>query len=173
MRTIANLTCAAMLCLAPPVFATSAFAKQAGANQAQPEAEAPPQPSTTEQMLETARLRYAVRSPRADPCPPEQAGVIVVCRRLEDPESQRVPGTIDQAIAAGAAVNDGLPRAPDLMGIPDGGVSVGGGCFVPPCPPPAAIMIDLKALPEPPPGSDAASYGYQPPPAPGSATGAP
>jgi hypothetical protein len=33
------------------------------------------------------------------------------------------------------------------------------GCFIPPCPPPKALMIDLKAIPEAPPGSDADRVG--------------
>lgn len=144
-----------MLCLPAAAFATP--------QQPDGPADTAPRTVSAEQVMTNARLVYAVRPPRRDPCPPEQEGVIVVCRRLEDPESQRVPGTIDEAIEADAPVPDGLPRAPDLFGIPDGGVSVAGGCFFPPCPPPTAIMIDLKALPEPPPGSDAAAYGYQPP----------
>jgi hypothetical protein len=29
------------------------------------------------------------------------------------------------------------------------------GCFIPPCPPPPALIIDIKALPTPPAGSEA------------------
>ena len=45
--------------------------------------------------------------------------------------------------------------APDLFGIPNHGVVVARGCFIGPCPPPKALIIDIEALPEAPPGSDA------------------
>ena len=47
------------------------------------------------------------------------------------------------------------PRAPDTFGIPNHGMVVGRGCFIPPCPPEQPIIIDLDAIPEAPPGSDA------------------
>lgn len=47
------------------------------------------------------------------------------------------------------------PRAPDLFGIPDHGVVAARGCFIGPCPPEQPIIIDLDAIPEAPPGSDA------------------
>ncbi|BDI59672.1 hypothetical protein [Qipengyuania nanhaisediminis] len=40
-------------------------------------------------------------------------------------------------------------------GIFRGAPTIGGLCLIPPCPPEAAIMIDIEALPEAPPGSDA------------------
>lgn len=111
---------------------------------------------TVEQMLDRARQLYAVRPPAVDPCPPQQAGEIVVCRRVEDPEKLRVPSPTDDAVEQGRPVYD-VPRAPDLLGLPS--------CEVVKCQgfgsvPPPAVMIDLKALPEPPAGSDAAAYGY-------------
>lgn len=160
MRAFAKLTCAALLVLPAPALAQDSAsappADQAPAN----DATAAPALLTAEQALERASTLYAVRVPRADPCPPQKAGEIVVCRRLEDPDSLRVPSPTDDAIANGQAIGDGVPRAPDLFGIQGGGVKVAGGCFFPPCPPPTAIMIDLKAIPEPPAGSDAAAYGY-------------
>lgn len=116
---------------------------------------------SAEQAATRAHQVYTVRPQRFSPCPPERAGEIVVCRRLEDPETLRVPSPTDQAIADGKPVDDGLPRAPYVLGLPS--------CDVVKCHsigsvPPPALMIDLKALPEPPPGSDAASFGYQPPP---------
>ena len=52
-------------------------------------------------------------------------------------------------------MNRGDPRTPDVFGIPNHGVVVARGCFIGPCPPPKALMIDIEALPEAPPGSDA------------------
>lgn len=118
-------------------------------------------PLDTQEAIARARQVYSVRPPRPEPCPPEREGEIVVCRRLEDPETLRVESATDAAIAAGKAVPDGLPRAPDVFGLPS--------CEVVKCMgfgsvPPAPLIIDLKAIPEPPPGSDAAGYGYQAPP---------
>ncbi|MGC1271292.1 MAG: hypothetical protein WA842_11945 [Croceibacterium sp.] len=153
-----------MLVLPAPALAQDSAPPPASPAQASPEqaspaqeGEAAPSPAllTAEQALERASALYAVRVPRADPCPPQKAGEIVVCRRLEDPESLRVPSPTDDAIANGQAVGDGVPRAPDLFGIPGNGVSIGFGSV-----PPPALMIDLKAIPEPPAGSDAAAYGY-------------
>lgn len=121
--------------------------------------EAPP-PKTANPMLETARRVYSVRPSRAESCPSEREGEIVVCRRIEDPETLRVPSATEAAIAAGKPVYDGLPRAPDVFGLPSCEIvkCIGFGSV-----PPPPLIIDLKAIPEPPPGSDAASYGYQPP----------
>lgn len=105
--------------------------------------------ATAEEALETARRAYRVTEPRRVACPQGEPGVIVVCQQRIDPDNLRVPSETDRAVAAGQAVDDGVPRAPDLYGGMAGGVTVMRGCFVPPCPPPAAIMIDLEAIPEP------------------------
>ena len=157
MRAFAKLTCAALLALPTPALAQDSGAAAPEPSAADPAQDGAASPAllTAEQALEKARTLYAVRVPRADPCPPQKAGEIVVCRRVEDPDSLRVPSPTDDAIANGQAVGDGVPRAPDLFGIPGGGVSIGFGSVAPP-----AVMIDLKAIPEPPAGSDAAAYGY-------------
>ena len=69
-----------------------------------------------------------------------------------DPEADRYPGR--ESLESVQSTNDGLPRAPDLAPKYPG-VVVARGCFIPPCPPPPMIFIDVKALPEAPPGSDA------------------
>lgn len=122
----------------------------------QPDDGASPAILTAEQALEKARSLYAVRPPAEDPCPPQKAGEIVVCRQVEDPEKLRVPSSTDDAIERGVPVYD-VPRAPEVLGLPScGEVKCQGFGSVPP----PAVMIDLKALPEPPAGSDAAAYGY-------------
>ena len=79
------------------------------------------------------------------------ADEIVVC--AEDPEKYRYPGR--EELDSAKSIRDGLPRAPDLEPkYPKGQVSLKG-CFIPPCPPPAMVFIDVKALPEAPAGSDA------------------
>ena len=76
---------------------------------------------------------------------------IVVCAPRELHEN-RYPGR--EQLDSVRSTYDGLPRAPDLRPVYPGPV-VARGCFIPPCPPPQMIFIDVKALPEAPPGSDA------------------
>ena len=76
---------------------------------------------------------------------------IVVCAPRESREN-RFPGR--EQLESVRSTYDGLPRAPDLRPVYPGPV-VARGCFIPPCPPPKMIFIDVKALPEAPAGSDA------------------
>jgi hypothetical protein len=79
------------------------------------------------------------------------ADEIVVCAPA-DPEADRYPGR--EGLESVQSTDDGLPRAPDLAPKYPG-VVVARGCFIPPCPPPPMVFIDVKALPQAPPGSDA------------------
>ena len=79
------------------------------------------------------------------------ASEIVVCAP-RDRDKDRFPGR--ETLESVRSTYDGLPRAPDLRPVYPGPV-VARGCFIPPCPPPKMIFIDVKALPEAPPGSDA------------------
>ena len=79
------------------------------------------------------------------------ANEIVVCAP-RDPDADRYPGR--ETLESVQSTNDGLPRAPDLAPKYPG-IVVARGCFIPPCPPPPMVFIDVKALPEAPPGSDA------------------
>jgi hypothetical protein len=83
--------------------------------------------------------------------PAEVRNEIVVCAPL-DPDRDRYPGR--ETLESVQSTKDGLPRAPDLAPKYPG-VVVARGCFIPPCPPPAMVFIDVKALPEAPEGSDA------------------
>ncbi|WP_306087874.1 hypothetical protein [Qipengyuania flava] len=83
------------------------------------------------------------------------SGEIVVCRRRRDNGEFAVDENGSQRRYAEETMNKGDPRTPDLFGIPDHGVVVARGCFIGPCPPPKALIIDIEALPEAPPGSDA------------------
>ena len=76
---------------------------------------------------------------------------IVVCAP-RDSDKDRFPGR--EQLDSVRSTYDGLPRAPDLRPVYPGPV-VARGCFIPPCPPPKMIFIDVKALPEAPAGSDA------------------
>jgi hypothetical protein len=91
---------------------------------------------------------------------PRPGGEIVVCGTAEDPDKYRVKSSedLDPKMA-----KDVVPRAPDLYNLPVPamvGASVTfKGCFVPPCPAPMPLLIDLKKIPEAPPGSDADRVG--------------
>jgi hypothetical protein len=114
---------------------------------------------TAEQAVNTAREVYgpALPSQSPEPCPEARPDEIVVCREIVEDDRYRVRSSTDDAIEAGAVVDDGLPRAPDLgpQALP---IVVARGCFIPPCPKPPAYMIDFASIPEAPRGSDAARY---------------
>lgn len=83
------------------------------------------------------------------------SGEIVVCGRSgENTDGVWNKGEWERRHAA-ETMNKGNPQAPEAFGIPNHGTPVARGCFIGPCPPPLAIMIDIEALPEAPPGSDA------------------
>jgi hypothetical protein len=132
-----------------------AAAQQRGADS---EAEGPPAPEhlTEQDMVDAARTRLRTVRDRK-PCPVGKPGEIVVC--AQDPEDFSVPSDVD----TGVDTSDGMPRAPDLFGIQPGGVVIARGCFIGPCPRKMPPIIDLKAIPEAPPGSDAARWkeGYE------------
>jgi hypothetical protein len=114
-----------------------------------------PSSTTAEEALAHAAAAYGPPDTRAEPeCPPHQPGAeIVVCAEREEQSQFRVQssGELDPA---GAGARGGVPRAPDV-GTVYPGMVVAKGCFIPPCPPPMPVLIDLKAIPEAPPGSDA------------------
>ena len=112
----------------------------------------PPGP-TAEELMANARARYAIEQPRHEICPRARDDEIVVCREIDDPERYRVPSDADSGV-----IRDHVPRAPDLEPKYPG-VAVAKGCFIPPCPRPMPTMIDLAAIPEAPPGSDADRIG--------------
>ncbi len=81
----------------------------------------------------------------------------MVCAKTEDQEQFRVQSSAELD-PTGAGARGGVPRAPDV-GTNYPGMVVARGCFIPPCPPPMPKIIDLKAIPEAPPGSDADRVG--------------
>ncbi|WP_336987520.1 hypothetical protein [Altererythrobacter aquiaggeris] len=114
---------------------------------------ASPAGATAEEALADARAAYGPADDRAR-CPETNGQEIVVCIEPQDDSDFRVESSGDLD-PDGAGSDDGLPRAPDVFGIPDiGGVTIAG-CFLPPCPPPPAYIIDFDTIPEPPEGSDA------------------
>ena len=113
------------------------------------------EPVTAEQALESAKRAYSppdLRPTRECPAP-ALVGEIVVCAQPEPAGKYRVPSSADLD-PTGLGARDGKPHAPDQITNYPGPV-VANGCFIPPCPPPMPVLIDLKAIPEAPPGSDA------------------
>ena len=82
-------------------------------------------------------------------------GEIVVCRKRSGDENRLYDKEAAERRHAERTMNHNDPQAPDLFGIPNHGTVVARGCFIPPCPPPPAYMIDFDELPDTPKGSDA------------------
>jgi hypothetical protein len=124
-----------------------------------PAATVRPAGATAEEVLADAKEVYGPPDSRAKPaCPtPKPGDEIVVCGKGEDQSRYRVQssGELDPT---GKGAKDIVPRAPDV-GTVYPGVVVAKGCFIPPCPPPMPVLIDLKAIPDAPPGSDAERAG--------------
>ncbi|WP_299195106.1 hypothetical protein [uncultured Erythrobacter sp.] len=86
-------------------------------------------------------------------------GEIIVCRQLGEDPSNYYSGNREDATRryAEETAFAGDILAPDVAGagIFRGPATVGGLCIIPPCPKDPALIIDVEALPEAPPGSDA------------------
>ena len=109
---------------------------------------------TAEQVIAEAEKVYSLpkRGAQAE-CPmPKPGEEIVVCAQQEDSGAFRTASSSDLD-PTGAGARGGVPHADVGTNYP--GVAVASGCFIPPCPPPMPVLIDLKAIPEAPPGSDA------------------
>jgi len=129
-------------------------AAQSGALDAVGEAEGEPAVDpAVRARLEAARRRTAVTSVQSRCDRPRQGDEIVVC--VDRGEDLRVPTTAESdpsSLAARRARNNGVPLAPQL----DRGSCKGQpGCIVGGWTPPPLYLIDLKAIPEAPEGSDA------------------
>lgn len=111
-----------------------------------------PDPAVAERLA-AARSRLGIESVQSRCKAARKAGEIVVC--VDRGEDLRVPSTAESdpaSLAARRALNNGIPRAPQL----DRGSCKGqAGCVVGGWAPPPIYVIDLAALPEAPAGSDA------------------
>ncbi|WFL78797.1 hypothetical protein P7228_06970 [Altererythrobacter arenosus] len=121
-----------------------------------------PDGSTRIDVLATTEELYGPEPPMED-CSDEQeaailSGEIVVCRRKQDQRKFRtMPESDAKKRYARETMHAGDILPPDVAGegIFRGPATVGGLCFIPPCPKDPALIIDIEALPEAPPGSDA------------------
>lgn len=103
---------------------------------------------TAEQALANAQAVYSAAPKKVEPCPEATGDEVVVCARHEDPAKQYVPSNTDSGDP-----NDGVPHAPDVSTLPScAGATM---CSRVGKQPRQLYIIDLKAIPEPPAGSDA------------------
>ena len=112
---------------------------------------------TAEQVTADAEAAYGPPPPEPK-CAPQEGDEIVVCAEEEQDQSQfRVKSSNELDPESEEALDDGLPRAPDVAGpgIFRGKPTISGLCLIPPCPSDPAYLIDFSELPETPPGSDA------------------
>lgn len=122
-------------------------------------AQAESQPETTaENVIASAKQAYGPPPPEPK-CDPQQGDEIVVCAEEQEQSQFRVKSSSELDPTGEEAIDDGLPRAPDVAGpgIFKGPATIGGLCVpgLQKCPPPPALLIDFSELPEAPPGSDA------------------
>lgn len=90
------------------------------------------------------------------------SGEIVVCRKLPVDNLDRFAVSREAWLEqyANETMNAGTILAPDVDNTQHPFAGIGAsvtitGCFIPPCPPPQPILIDVEGLPPPPSGSDA------------------
>ncbi len=161
----ARALCGAIFCapfvlafMAMPVAAQEGAPTQVSTSEAEPDAQRP--------AGDVIDILVPVPTTPYDPgaeaqCEREQdaasiAQEIVVCARRRDDSRFRTSSDSRKRYAEETAfIND--PQAPDVAGagIFRGPATISGLCFIPPCPPPKAIIIDVGALPQAPVGSDA------------------
>jgi hypothetical protein len=133
-----------------------------GTAAAQEQSASDTQSENVQNILADADRLYGPPPPMED-CSAEQeaailSGEIIVCRRRKDQsEFRTLPSDEAQSRYAEETMNRGNPQTPDVAGpgIFRGPATMGGLCLIPPCPKDPVIIIDIAALPEAPPGSDA------------------
>lgn len=133
---------AILLAISLPALPSAALAQEdpAAASQARVEA-----------MIDKANAQYMPRrTPRCGTAAASAPGEIVVC--APDNERERVPSSSESDPLSQQATNTGVPHAPNFARLP--------GCAAPGAhcggwAPPPVYMIDMKAIPEAPEGSDA------------------
>ncbi|WP_084279315.1 hypothetical protein [Novosphingobium sp. B1] len=122
--------------------ATSAHAQQAGAASGPSAAPVQSDSEVARNLLTTSQTQRCRPMQRSD-------GTIVVCGGKEASDRERVP--LRDETDGAKSTDDGLPRAPNVSGLRDcsrGCVGLGGKAR-------EIYIFDIKALPPPPPGSDA------------------
>lgn len=115
---------------------------------AQTPAEAPADSAQTEVNAEIAqRLLTAGQPKKCEKAGPD--GAIVVCGGRAESEKERLP--LRDQLESAKSTRDGLPRAPNVSGLPD----CSRGCIGFGSAPAPMYFFDITKLPEAPPDSDA------------------
>jgi len=115
---------------------------------AQTSAEAPADSAQTEVNAEIAqRLLTAGQPKKCEKAGPD--GAIVVCGGRAESEKERLP--LRDQLESAKSTRDGLPRAPNVSGLPD----CSRGCIGFGSAPAPMYFFDITKLPEAPPDSDA------------------
>lgn len=143
-RRVAVLAAFALLFGAAPV-----AAQQTGTGSAPVQGPAAPAGSTVQDDASVAQRLLS--GSQAERCRPMQRsdGTIVVCGGKEASDKERIP--LRDETDGAKSTDTGVPRAPNVSGLRDcsrGCIGLGGV-------PPQMYYFDIKALPAPPPGSDA------------------
>lgn len=118
----------------------------------------PPAHTAVDDVLAKEREVYGtppVRPKHAeDDCPAPAGGsneIVVCAKKREDSAQFRVKSTAELDPKSRQNLDDGLPRGPDVSGLPD----CSSGCIRMGKTPPQIHLIDLSKIPEAPEGSDA------------------
>lgn len=111
----------------------------------------PTPPRTAETVVREAEAAYGPPPPQPK-CERSSGDEIVVCAEKQEQSQFRVQPTSELDPESDQALNDGVPRAPDVAGP---GIFHGKPTFTMGEPPPPALIVDVTALPQAPPGSDA------------------
>lgn len=143
-RRVTVLASIALLFAAMPTIALGQAAPSAAM-------QGPTLPGTSAPQDDAAMSQRLLTGRQAERCRPMQRadGTIVVCGGKEASERERLPlrGETDTA----KSTDDGRPRAPSVSGLRD----CSRGCIGMGSAPAPVYYFDIKALPAPPPGSDA------------------
>lgn len=140
----------AFLCVNLSFLATGTARAQStpAAPAAQTPAEAPADSAQTEVNAEIAqRLLTAGQPKKCEKAGPD--GAIVVCGGRAESEKERLP--LRDQLESAKSTRDGLPRAPNVSGLPD----CSRGCIGFGSAPAPMYFFDITKLPEAPPDSDA------------------
>ena len=140
----------AALCLALLVMALPARAQVAPAAATA----AAPTATSAQQALSAAQAAYGPKVAPKTCADTPAGGEIVVCARVQDNTEFRVKSTAELDPDSPEATYNGVPRAPNVHGIPTC-KETGNPCFGLGKVPPPIYYIDLTTIPVAPPGSDA------------------
>lgn len=140
-------------------YGAGALAQNAAPADGAPAAAATPAlPAGDDSSKEPTLAERLLTSPREPRCADDGVdSAITVCGKKKDNTSERLP--LPGELQSATAVNDGVPRAPDLFSNRITGHAISLGCGLGGCPPALLPDIDFSKMPADPAGSDADRIG--------------